>query len=524
MESLANTVMNEELEAQVAARTQELATALQQIGELAERMTLATDAARMGTFDWNLVTHTISWNENLTLLLGYVPGAIESSYANWECRVHSADLPRVEAQLKQAMNEQTDYSSEYRVIWLDGSSHWLAGFGRFYYDRAGKPVRMAGIIHDITDRIQMELAIKASEARFRSTFEQAAVGVAHVGVEGQWLQVNQKLCDILGYTEAELRTTTFQDITHPDDLAADIECVHQILAGTIQTYTIEKRYIHKLGQIIWVNLTVSLLWDNLGTPIYFISVIEDINDRKQAEFTLQQKTLELAKTALIVKQHNQDLEQFAHIVSHDLKAPLRAISNLATWIEDDLEGQIPAETQEHFTLMRSRVTRMEGLINGLLEYAKVGNTPASLTTFKIEDLLAEIIDSLSIPPSFAINLPTNLPTITTHRILLSQVLANLLGNACKHHDRTDGKIQVTAQHQGKIWAFTVADDGAGIAPENQERVFGVFQTLAARDHHENTGIGLSIVKKIVESQGGNISLESELGRGTTFRFTWIVGN
>ena len=149
---------------------------------------------------------------------------------------------------------------------------------------------------------------------------------------------------------------------------------------------------------------------------------------------------------------------------------------------------------------------------------------ASSRTFQVEDLLAEIVDSLSIPPSFTLDLPTDLPPIVTNRILLSQVLANLLGNACKHHNRPDGKVRVTAQLHGEIWTFTVADDGAGIAPENQERVFGVFQTLTTRDRQENTGIGLSIVKKIVESQGGTITLESELGQGATFLFSWVVNN
>jgi PAS domain S-box-containing protein len=488
-----------------------------------ERLKLAIDSAHMGTFDWNLVTQKVTWNADHQALLGYsLELGEDDTYAAWERRVAPEDLPRVKAEIQRARDAHIDYTCEYRVIWADGSIHWIEAFGRFYYDLHDLPVRMAGVINDITDRKQSELAVAESEERFRATFEQAAVGFAHVGLAGQWLQVNQKICDIVGYTEAELLTKTFQDITYPEDLSTDLEYLHQLLGGEIQTYTMEKRYIHKLDKIVWVNLTVSLRWDHSGAPIYFISVVEDISDRKQAEFDLQEKTLELAKTAVLVKQRNQELDQFTHIVSHDLKAPLRAIANLATWIEDDLEGEIPAETQEHLTLMRSRVYRMEALINGLLEYARVGNTPANLATFSLEDLLTEIIDTLSIPSSFTIDVPANLPTITTNRLLLSQVLTNLLGNACKHHDRSDGRIEVGAQHQGAIWTFTVADDGPGIAPENQDRVFEVFQTLAPRDRPENTGIGLSIVKKIVESQGGNITLESEIGRGTTFRFTWMV--
>ena len=341
MKSLANIVMSEELEIRLAARVQELEAAMLQVRDCNEWIALATDAARMGTFDWDVVADTVKWNKYHELLLGYAPGAVEHSYANWECRVHPADLEQADAAVKRAMKDRIDYSAEYRVIWTDGSIHWLASFGRFYYDEKLQPVRMAGVTyditnrkqdelslrrseefnrrilennqdcikvldldgrllymndvgkklleiddfakydrvlwsefwagseqelaqialegakqgevskfegqcltvtglskwwqvtvapllddrgnvqqilsisHDITERIQAEAEIRESEERFRVTFEQAAVGVAHVSVDGQWLRVNQKLCEIVGYTEAELLSTTFQDITHP---------------------------------------------------------------------------------------------------------------------------------------------------------------------------------------------------------------------------------------------------------------------------------------------------------------------
>ncbi len=386
-------------------------------------------------------------------------------------------------------------------------------------DERGRVTTLVGEGYDITDRKRTEAALLESEARFRSTFEQAAVGIAHVGLDGRWLTFNQKLCDIVGYTEVELLDSKFQEITHPDDLALNLEYVRQLVAGEIQTYVMEKRYIHKLGRIVWVNLTVSLRRDPLGKPLHFISIVEDINDRKQIELDLQTQKVELAKTTALLELRNQELSRFSHTVSHDLKAPLRAISNLAAWIEDDLANTIDPATQRHLALMRSRISRMETLIDGLLDYAKVGNTATSLETFTVADLLTEIVDLLSIPDSFVVELPANLPPITTNRLLLGQVLANLLGNAYKHHDRADGRIRVTTQPQAKMWEFSVTDDGCGIAPENQERVFDIFKTLSGADKN-NTGIGLSIVKKIVEAQGGNITLESQLGVGTTFYFTW----
>ena len=617
-----------------------------------ERMSLAFDAAQMGAFDWRLADDTIVWNGYHAKLLGYPTGAGKYTYTDWERIVHPDDLARIQEAIELAKVDRTDYSEEYRVIWDDGTIHWLAGFGRFHYDSDGSVTRMTGVIFDITerqtalletqqtaqalreseqryralveatakiawtmaadgtcqqehpnweaftgqsyreysdygwlaaihpddrlhtqqlwsaalinlnlfemehrlrrydgeyrymsvravpilhadgavrewvgihtditDRKQAELAIAESEERFRSTFEQAAVGIAHVSLDGRWLLFNHKLCEIVGYTRAELLESKFQDITYPADLATDLDYIRQLLAGEIQTYIMEKRYVHKSGRLVWANLTVSLRRDISGVPLHFISAIEDIHDRKQTEFALQKQAIELAKTTAQLELRNQELDRFSYVVSHDLKAPLRAISNLSTWIEDDFEGVVDPDTHKHLELMRSRIQRMEALIDGLLEYARVGNTQKSLKTFSVEDLLAEIVDSLSISDSFKLDLPTNLPPITTNRILLDRVFANTIGNAYKHHPRTDGTIRVTAQPSGDLWEFTVSDDGAGIASENHERVFDIFQTLAD-PQKKNTGIGLSIVKKIVEAQGGHISIESQLGAGTTFRFTW----
>jgi PAS domain S-box-containing protein len=749
------------------------------IAQSEERMSLAFDAAQMGSFDWQIPADRIVWNGYHAQLLGYTTGAGEYTYADWERVVHPADLERVRAAVEVAKLDRTDYSTEYRVVWADGTVKWLAGFGRFYYDNDDRPSRMTGVIFDvterqtallaadraaqalreserryralveatakitwtttadgnfravqsswaaytgqsypeycgsgwmeaihpteraqterlwaaavrdltlfevehrlrrfdgeyrdmsvrgvpilrsngsvqewvgvhtditerqaalrerkqaerryralidataqivwntspdghfvteqpswsaftgqsfeeyrgwgwsaafhpndraridrlwldslqhltpfemeqrlrradgqyrhmsvrgvpilnadgsvqewvgvhtdITDRIHAELALRESEARFRSTFEQAGVGIAHVGLSGRWLFVNDKICEITGYSEAELLTSNFQDITHPDDLPQDRENIRQILAGEIQVVKFEKRYRHKLGHYIWINLTGTLRHNEAGDPLYFIASFENINDRKQAEFALQAQTIELAKTTTKLELRNQELNRFSYVVSHDLKAPLRAIANLSEWIEEDLAGAIDPIVRNHLNLMRSRVHRLEALIDGLLKYARIGNTQASLETFSVEQLLAEIVDSLSIPSSFTIELPSALPPITTNRTLLHQVLANTIGNAYKHHDRPAGRIRVSIAPVADAWEFTIADDGKGIAPEYHERVFGIFQTLADPDK-KNTGIGLAIVKKIVEERGGNISIDSQLDRGCTFRFTWL---
>jgi PAS domain S-box-containing protein len=280
----------------------------------------------------------------------------------------------------------------------------------------------------------------------------------------------------------------------------------------------------KIGQPFPIEISLS----NMQFNDRSIAIIRDITERQQAAEKLKTRADELTRLSKILAQtneelaeKNEELEQFAYVASHDLKAPLRAIANLSEWIEEDLEGQLPAENQRQMKLLRGRVYRLEALINALLEYYRAGRTTMATETVNINLLLTEIIDSLDPPATFKIEIQPRMPTLQTKRIPLSQVFSNLISNAIKYHHRSDGQIWISYQDLGEFYEFAVADDGAGIAPEHHERVFTIFQTLQSRDQTESTGIGLAIVKKIIEAEGGEISLESKLGEGATFRFTWL---
>jgi signal transduction histidine kinase len=208
------------------------------------------------------------------------------------------------------------------------------------------------------------------------------------------------------------------------------------------------------------------------------------------------------------------------VASHDLKAPLRAIASLSEWFEEDLAEQLPEENKRQIHLLRNRVFRMDALINGLLEYARIGRMQISLEMVDVGALLAEIIDTLAPPPTFIIEIGLDMPMIKTRRMPLRQVLSNLLDNAHKHHPRPDGNVFVSVTDQGHWYEFVIKDDGNGIDPQYHDKIFTIFQTLESRDTQENTGIGLAIIKKILETEGGSISVESKVGEGTIFRFTW----
>lgn len=242
-------------------------------------------------------------------------------------------------------------------------------------------------------------------------------------------------------------------------------------------------------------------------------LFEDVTERRGIAEALAQRARELERS-------NKELDDFAYVASHDLKAPLRDIDSLATWIEEDASEILPEESGRHLATIRDRIGRMERLLDDLLRYSRAGRVFHPAEPFEIRAVIDEVVSVASPPEGFELVVTGDAPQLRAPRVPLELALRNLVQNAIKHHHGDRGRIEIAIAGEGERVSIAVSDDGPGIAPEFHERIFRMFQTLRPRDEVEGSGMGLAVVKKVVEAHGGVVTVESALGSGTTFRFTW----
>ena len=283
----------------------------------------------------------------------------------------------------------------------------------------------------------------------------------------------------------------------------------------------ELKHTRRDGSLVTVASNWTLRRDHSNGLASVLEINHDITARKEAEQRSENQQREVVERSIQLEAANKDLEEFAYVASHDLKAPLRVIDNASQWLEEDLAEHLTDETREHLTLLRGRVKRMEKLLDDLLAYARIGRSSDSRYTEVIpgDQLMDEVLALLS-PENFALTVSPGFKSIQVCRMPLQQILTNLIGNAIKHHDKKEGSIEVSVEDCGGHYDFAVTDDGPGIAPRFHEQIFQMFQTLRPRDQVEGSGIGLALVRKHINVFGGTLELKSAEGQGSTFRFTW----
>ncbi|WP_394649685.1 PAS domain-containing protein [uncultured Deinococcus sp.] len=513
--------------------------AQRRLRELQERHHFSMQAASDVIWDCQLRSGHIVWNAALETLFGHP--FTETTEAWWRGQVHPEDRARVEDSLRaiQDSNDAT-WEAEYRFRRADGQYADVLDRAFVLRDAGGLSVRMIGAMQDLTERKAAEARLRDQEAHLRLATRSADVGIWDYDPVWNVLRWDARTKALFGL--APDAAVTYQESfvlgLHPDDRAATEAAVALALAPDgPAAYDIEYRTIgHGDGVVRWVDARGRAFFDQ-GVAVRFIGTVLDITERKHTEEELrllnaaleqrvQERTAELLRTNAELRRSNMELERFAYITSHDLQEPLRTVASFVNLLELRYGHLFDDRARLYIGMALKGTERMKVLVEDVLTFSRMSGSRPAAQAIRAGIPLQEALDRLGqrLTETGAQVSFGDLPTVRGDGPQLAQLFQNLIGNALKFvAPGTAPRVQVAATREDGMWHFTVADNGIGIEPEYLQHVFELFKRLHTRDHYEGTGLGLSICQKIVEQQGGQIWVESQLGRGSTFHFTLPAG-
>ncbi|OBY26751.1 PAS domain-containing sensor histidine kinase [Leisingera sp. JC1] len=362
----------------------------------------------------------------------------------------------------------------------------------------------------------IQISLEQKQNELAAIQENTVDGMITINAAGTILSYNRACRTIFGYSAEEAIGQNVKFLMpDPDHSAHDSYLKNYHSTGQKKIIGIgrEVRGLRKDGTTFPLHLSVSEV--RVGGQVLFSGIVRDISEKKRAEAERERYIEDLSRS-------NRDLDDFAYVASHDLRAPLRVIDNASTWLAEDLADVLDEDSRESLQLLRSRVARMDRLLDDLLEYSRIGRKSDHRYQQLMQGdvLMQEVLMLVDQPDGFTIRIDPAFKNIQLVNMPLKQIFANLISNAVKHSESGTGTVDVTLQDAGRNWIFSVADDGPGIEPRYHQQIFKMFQTLKSRDRVEGSGMGLSIVQKHVQQAGGTISVHSAAGEGCEFRFTW----
>ena len=509
--------LNAELEQRVQQRTAELTkvndrlletlTALQ---ESEESRRLALDLTHIASWDVSLPSGKQIWNDNLFTLLGLAADALEPSYELWRSHVHPDDIGWVEQRYLESLANQTDYTAEYRVVYPNGSVHWLMGRGRAIYDESGQAVRSVGVLLDISDAVaattqrkQSEEAFRQSEAKFRSLSECSPVGIFMMDIQGQCTYANPRYQTICNCTFDEALGEGWVQFIHPEE-RNEVTASWLKAVSTGQEYRGEIRYVHKDGTIRFGQVQSAPIFSVVGELSGYVGTVEDVTDSRVVE-TMK--------------------NEFISIVSHELRTPLASIRGSLGLLASGVLKNKPESAQQMLDIAAHDTERLVRLVNDILDLERLESHKVNLVkqwcdAAQIMQQSVATVQSLAAGSNIrlCVESPTLQVWVDSDRII--QTLVNLISNAVKFSP-PETTVTLSVQDKADRVLFQVKDQGRGIPSDKLDAIFGRFQQVDASDSRQKggTGLGLAICKSIVQQHGGKIWVESVVGEGSIFYFT-----
>lgn len=514
-------------------RIQEKTVVLQEVNEVLKQTneelranqeitSLAIEAGEIGIWNWNVERAEAKWNSYMRDHLGFPVDNLMGNLDYFMDRLHPDDREKVKEALTYSLHHMTRCSVEYRILLDNGDVHYIDTKWVVVANNEGKPTELFGICLNITERFKLQEILRESEEKFRSAVENSAIGIALVSLEGRWLKVNRALLDIVGYTEDELLQVDFQRITHPEDLAGDLTLMYELEDGMRTTYQIDKRYLHKDGRIVWVQLNVSLVRDHENKPLYYISQIQDITERKHFQQELMKTNASLASRTQKLEALNAELEAFTYSVSHDLRAPLRSIGGYSQILEEDYYNAVDAEGKKVIQAIVRNARKMGRLIDDLLEFSRLGRKEMGKGLLDmrvvVEPLLRDMIAAEKERQITFMVHPLEIVAVDFHMIKL--VWSNLISNALKYtRNEAIAHIEIGCYPTDTEVCFYIRDNGIGFNMDYVDKLYGVFQRLHRMEEFEGTGVGLALVKRVIDRHGGRVWAEGKENDGAVFYFS-----
>lgn len=468
------------------------------------------ESASIGVWEVDISTMKTTWS-HVTKKIHEVPDdytpCIKTAISFYKAG-HSRN--KITELFTKCIEDFENFDVDLQIITAKGNEKWVRAIGVADIEN-GIVKRICGAFQDIDEKTKTSKKIALQEEEFRKTFELASVGMALVSLKGKWLKVNKSLCKMLGYTEKQLLSFTYDEITHYDDLDISKRVFNHLVKRSLDSLDIEKRYIHKNGSIVYVNLAISVVNNDLGNPIHYVYQIKNITNIKTAEN-------EIKELLSISEKQNKQLLNFAHIVSHNLRSHYSNLEMLSTL----MEIEIPESTNnDMFPLLKEAINQLGETLDNLNQVTILrANENIDLSKVSLIDAVDKSISSIkaSVIKNNA-TIKTQISKNISVKVVpayLDSILTNLLTNALKYKSpERDLVIEISAKIRSGYVIIEFKDNGLGIDLKlHGDKIFGMYKTF--HNHEDSKGVGLFLIKNQIETIGGSISIESEPNVGTKF--------